>query len=534
MTAAILSGIIELMSKQAFIFPDAAQVLALTKKYLPPALLVGGGAAGLQHMLAMNAEQKKNEEEAGRNKDLLTVEIPMAKAAAPRGRWQPPPVVQDATVLGHAAAEAAGHAAPAAGPSLADIALAEAAALRARIRASNAAAGGPNAIFGAGPPLTTPPPVPGFPRNPPQGAPQRPMSPPATPLGAAPPRSLVPPSPPPTPLGAAAPASAAPPATPPPPVVPPAGGSAPAPAGGGGAGGPAPSLSQAVAGGVNPPGFLKSHWGKLLSAAGLTAAGGAAVEHGAIKSDGSPSLLDASLSAGLISGGLMGGYSLINHFIKERRRKAMEEQLGQAKGEYSRLLGQTLSKSAGLDGIVEFPFIHGICSAFAESGDLEKTAATSPGMMLAGSPGILAVLSGIAAHRWMYNRQEELEKLYTSKKPEPPKQIRLVSTPAPDSELDDDQPLQLGAPEPEKVAGLAEILDFVKSPEAVEIEKEEKTNQQPRATKVAPGTVQIFTPGGPSTEIEATDPATARVLARNTPRLTKLLAAYQSTPMMAA
>jgi hypothetical protein len=325
------------------------------------------------------------------------------------------------------------------------------------------------------------------------------------------------------------------------------------------------------------------------------------VEHGVIKSKGNPSLLDAGLGTALISGGLMGGYSLVNHFIKERRRKAMQEQLDQSKGEYSRLLGQTLSKNAGLDSVVEFPFIHGICAGIVEgsgfekaasddkdsvimSGDVisgvdknphiekdpvhgwsvggpsttagaksaqvwskaeaekhlgrklenNKTATTSSGMLLAGSPGILAVLSGIAAHRWMYNRQNELEKLYTSKKPEPPKQIRLVSVPAPGSEQDDDQPLQLGAPEPEKVAGLAEILDFVKSPEAVEIEKEKENLLQPRATKVAPGTVQVSTPGGSSTEIEATDPATARILAHNTSRLTKLLAAYQSTPMMAA
>lgn len=287
--------------------------------------------------------------------------------------------------------------------------------------------------------------------------------------------------------------------------------------------------------------------------------------------------MDAGIVAGTIPLGVLGGYALVNYFIKKRQKKNLEEQLEQAKNEYSSLLGSSLAKSASDDSRFSFPIIDGICFAAVES-DFESESQKigrdiNAGMALAGMPYVSGALATIIAHRWMYNKQKELEALHTTEKPKPPKQIRLVS--APPSEQTDEAPLALGLQDEEKVAELinrlahppvdvtpkmaglisrlahppvndsklasgasiSDIFSFlgVPAPASTEdvlqrqLDKErEEQEKQPKAIKVAPGVVQITSREGP-VEVEAEDPAAARVLSKASPQLTKLIASFQST-----
>ena len=156
--------------------------------------------------------------------------------------------------------------------------------------------------------------------------------------------------------------------------------------------------------------------------------------------------------------------------------------------------------------------------------------------MLLGIPGGLGVLSAIAAHKWVYNRQKELEAMHTASKPSPPRQIRLQAVPPPGAEQDDDQPLSVNGAD-EKYAGLNEIMDFMNKAETPAIsEQQAEAIAEPVKTqvvKVAPGVIQITGKGHPPTEVEADSPESAEILRRSAPRLAKLLAAYQSTPASA-
>ena len=170
----------------------------------------------------------------------------------------------------------------------------------------------------------------------------------------------------------------------------------------------------------------------------------------------------------------------------------------------------------------------------------------------------VAVLAGIMAHKWMYNKQKELEAMHTQSKPAPPKQIRLVSAPAAPA-----TPAALPTSEaPEKVNLLPESPETADTPllenkVAIDIaeiaggallggvasgdkKKEEEVQQdpsvlppQPEAVKIGPGTIQIGTAGGP-VEVQAQDAATAKVLNQQAGKLTKLMGVFQAQPSLAA
>lgn len=500
------------MSKQAFFTPNLSQLSFLTQKFLPPALVVGGGVAGIQHLLALKREQEKNEAAASKeNKDVLVVPIPSSpklasviEKLAGKGFGNIGHILESAlNQASHTteAAAATGQSAADAIRAAREVRAANQAARRAERAAAAPAAEAPAAevdlFAGMGaPPAAAPPGVP--------------------------------------PVGSASAAAAA---SSPTSIIP---------------AGAVPLSTSASSGGLPPPPTKGSWLDMFRRNPKTTATVGAVTGAGAVggglyglgdhnENKDRASLLDASIATGLVGGGLLGGYSLVNSILRRRRKENLERQLASAKEEYSTLLGRTLSKTAEETECLErFPAIHGFLGEFVSvsNGSKEaefKEADLSSGMLLLGSPGALATISGIVAHKWMYNRQKELERLYTTKKPEPPKQIRLVSTPAPGSSQDDDEPLELGMPEPEKVAGLTEIIDQI-SATPDERKQEEETlgsAKQPKVVKVGPGTVQIATEGRQPVEIEASDPESAAILKTKAPMLARLIAAYQSTPTSA-
>jgi hypothetical protein len=460
------------------LIPDANQSVSLVKKYLPGSLIVGASAAGLQHLATMLHEMKKDEKADLERKDVLTVPIPASTAKVASGRAS---LLQRAIGLGVVSPEAAQKA----------------------IQASQAA---------AAPAMTAAQRMANFRAR---------MGLPAAPPPAAP---------------------AAPPASPPPPPVsPPAAGaaSAPPPA-------PAPSTAPAASSAAKPSkvvDWVKQHPVAASAIGSVAAATGGSMAYNSATGEQPPSLMDAGIIAGTIPLGVIGGYSLINHFIRQRKKKNLEEQLAAAKGEYSNLLGASLAgKTASLD-VSEFPFIEGACLGLLEAKSGEQKVATNAGLLLAGTPLAAAAISSILAHRWMYGKQQEIENMVSSERPKPPKQIRLVSAPAPQSsdESEDEKPLSIGL-QSEKVAEVPvtladKVLSFIdgsapaSAEEALQRQLEKERDQQieqPKAVKVGPGVVQIASKDGP-VEIQAEDPAAAKILAAKTPKLTKLIGAFQST-----
>lgn len=148
-------------------------------------------------------------------------------------------------------------------------------------------------------------------------------------------------------------------------------------------------------------------------------------------------LLDAGFSTAAIAGASMLGYTVMDKILQRRRKAQLESQLDKSKGEYGALLGNMLAPktASSLDNL--YPVTFGLCCAMADDSfppeELQKTA-TNPIATLVSFPSALAVVTGILAHKYMYNRQKELASLHDTSKPTPPKEIRLVSAPPPQLE----------------------------------------------------------------------------------------------------
>ena len=333
------------------------------------------------------------------------------------------------------------------------------------------------------------------------------------------------------------------------------------------------------------PGVLKSlglFGGTLIG--GATLLGGAAAsnqlyaDHQAAQPASGDYLRDAGLAVlmGVPAFGL--GYGVVNQGMKMTRKAQMQTRLDKAKAEYSTLLGNQLAensgnpiKQAGLDPDTCFPILKGIINQVAAQGfsskQLMKEAKPS-----ASSLAISALTTGgtalaaLAAHQWMYNRQKEVEALHTKESPKPPKNIRIISVPAAPpvqaalpvasvteswEPLDSAQQAQLaqvqqewsriqgvmdqsGTPQPKLAIDLMELAGGAAVAGSLG-EKGSKTPKGPRplpkARELNPGTIEISRGEGDedNTIIQATDPASAAVLKRNSSKLTRLMGVLQES-----
>jgi hypothetical protein len=470
------------------LIPNASQSLSLVKKYLPGSLLIGGATAGLQHVATMLQEMKKDEKDNLERQDVLTVPVPISKEA------NLSPLMLKAIQAGVISPETAKRVTQAVPQAVVGSAPATSAARLANLQARMGMKAPPSP---AAPPVAPPPAG---------GAPSAP-SPAAGGAGAPPPPSSTTPSP--------------------------AGGASPVPS-------PTP-VGSAQAAPSKIMQMIKNHPVATSLVGSLGAAGAGSAIYNKATGEQPPSVMDAGIIAATVPLGILGGYGLVNHFIRERKKKNLEEQLQQAKDEYAGLLGGALAKTASVE-TAEFPLIDGVCIGLleAKTGDNQKFA-TNAALLLAGAPVAAAALSGIIAHRWMYNKQKEVEGMYASEKPKPPKQIRLVSVPPQPKDEDEESPLAIGL-QSEKVAEVpSTIADSVVSllgnsppvsaEEALQKQlEEERKNQasQPKVVKVGPGVTQITSHDGP-VEVQAEDPATAKILSAGAPRLAKLIGMFQST-----
>jgi len=127
-------------------------------------------------------------------------------------------------------------------------------------------------------------------------------------------------------------------------------------------------------------------------------------------------LLDSGLAVGttLAAGGL--GYAVVDSILKNVRKKKSEEELEGVKSQYSHLLTQKIydkdenSKHASQ---VEFENIEALALSIydaVKNAPVEKIASDETmGTLMTSLPGVGALITGILAHNYWYNREKDIE-----------------------------------------------------------------------------------------------------------------------------
>lgn len=155
---------------------------------------------------------------------------------------------------------------------------------------------------------------------------------------------------------------------------------------------------------------------------------------------------DAPLAVGTtIAGGTI-AYALVDHILKRRREVQLKQELDSLKNQYSNYLAQELSSK----NAAEFPVLDGLLIAATDAiskvpveenrkqaaQNMIKKAAADPetvGSMFFSLPGVAALLSGILAHKYFYNKDQDIERALEKEEADKmkiaPKQIKIVSRP---------------------------------------------------------------------------------------------------------
>ena len=128
-------------------------------------------------------------------------------------------------------------------------------------------------------------------------------------------------------------------------------------------------------------------------------------------------LLDSGLAVGttLAAGGV--GYAVVDSILKNVRKKKSEEELEGIKSEYSRLLTQKVyGKDTENDkraSQVEFENIEALALCIHDAiknAPVEKIASDETmGTIMTSLPGVGALITGILAHNYWYNREKDIE-----------------------------------------------------------------------------------------------------------------------------
>jgi hypothetical protein len=169
---------------------------------------------------------------------------------------------------------------------------------------------------------------------------------------------------------------------------------------------------------------------------------------------------DAPLAVGSALAGGGAGYAIVNNILKKQRQKQLDNELESLKKQYADYMSQQMSVDSKT---AEYPVLDGLILSIADKvhdtppEDYRKSAAqnlikkASPadpvgretlGTMLTSLPGVAALLAGIGAHSYYYNRQKNIdraiEKEEASEMKSAPKFIKIVSKPVqqePEQEL---------------------------------------------------------------------------------------------------
>jgi len=245
-------------------------------------------------------------------------------------------------------------------------------------------------------------------------------------------------------------------------------------------------------------------------------------------------LWDAPLAAGSALAGGSAGYAIVNSILKKQRQKQLDNELESLKKQYADYMSQQMtvdSKTA------EYPVLDGLILSIADkvhrtpSEDYRKNAAQdlikkanpsdgsgreTVGTILTSLPGVAALLAGIGAHNYYYNRQKNIdraiEKEEASEMKSAPKFVKIVSKPV-QEESEQDMLLTKGAS-----TSIIDTIEKVVNPDSNlnsrEQDPQEKARESRRGNpivssediqKVDPNTMVMTTDSG-NVQLDALDP----------------------------
>ena len=242
-------------------------------------------------------------------------------------------------------------------------------------------------------------------------------------------------------------------------------------------------------------------------------------------------LLDSGLAVGATLGGGAIGYKVVNSILQSVRKRKEHEELERTKGEYSKLLSQKIygmeqgkhASDAAFQNIEALAFsiaesMEGVSSKVA----FDKEALSDPTMMsiMSSLPGVGALITGILAHNYWYNKQKDVEaglaKQESEKVKKSPTMIK-IRTVDPETGLEDKAAglvENLMAPELAAQQALAHTLSGpAGSTTVVEGSPKEKRPifEDSDMEEVDPNTVVVSTDDG-DTQIDAEDPQAVKTL----------------------
>jgi hypothetical protein len=244
--------------------------------------------------------------------------------------------------------------------------------------------------------------------------------------------------------------------------------------------------------------------------------------------------LDSGLVAGSALAGGAVGYTVVNSILQNIRKRRMKSTLDKTKEDYAKLLSQKIYGMEEKEASeVMYPTIEALALAIHDSLEVtedkvafEKEALSEPTMvsLMTSLPGVGALITGILAHNYWYNKQKDIEvglqKQEAESAKRAPAMIKLRTI--------QDQP------EEEKAAGL---MDNLGPAEVAAILAEEKKNTipedktdiekvyDPESTEMLDhNTVVVSTDNG-DTQIDAVDPEAVKLLEKYKEVIARSLAA---------
>jgi hypothetical protein len=251
-------------------------------------------------------------------------------------------------------------------------------------------------------------------------------------------------------------------------------------------------------------------------------------------------LLDSGLGAGVTIGAGALGYTIVDSILKKVRKRKLQEDLDRTKQDYAKFLSQKIYRSEGKMASEEsYPMLEGLIAFGAKTAienfedqkeevqknaELTKEAISDPTLMstVTSLPGLGALLAGILAHNYWYNKQKDIElaisKAEAEKTRRAPSMIKLRTME--DGEQDEGQKMGgvLDSGAMDTISSLHTIntlLDGKNKPGVQEEPKEDIAPREPFSEKdvipVDDNTVMVLTDGG-DVQLDALDPEAIRAL----------------------
>ncbi len=239
-------------------------------------------------------------------------------------------------------------------------------------------------------------------------------------------------------------------------------------------------------------------------------------------------LFDSAMVAGsaVVPGAIT--YKLLHSWFQNKEKERLRSQVDTAKTEYAGLLSNELfgGKTASVYPVID-SLVKTASMMLSRQIPLQKNADVTPVSAATSMPALLALIAAAGSHQFMYNRQKELEDLYTQKKMLPPKNIKFVTQPAANQPPKEEEELPklanllMNSTLAASLANAATDLKGKMSPEGL-LSGTPAPKEEAPAEANAPGTIRnvdkntvvVQTKDGPLT-IDALDPKAMEFLAAN-------------------